>query len=327
MQSKNINSIVLLRAIAALGVCFVHINKSTDFKFGRIIDRLLDGGQQGVTVFFVISGFILPYSLYKNQYEIKDFFTFLFKRSLRVDPPYWCAIILAFILIPLPVSLLSLKSIFFHITYLVPFVKSVHWYTGIYWTLSIEFQFYILLGLSYPFLKKLPDYLSIIILILVAAPFIRNDADGLIPSKLYLFVFGYLTFMAYVDLISLKKFIIVTCLFTGWAIVEKSMMTGIVPVCTVFFIMIYKSNKKIPALNFLGNISYSLYLVHIPATALLLRALSGYHILPVVLFALCVMNAVILAYVLNRLIEVPALRLSKKIHFKKPDPIPLVNSN
>src|ERR1035441_2897196 len=45
-------------------------------------------GWLGVEIFFVISGFIIPYSLYKAGYRVSDFTRFLLKRIARLDPPY-----------------------------------------------------------------------------------------------------------------------------------------------------------------------------------------------------------------------------------------------
>jgi peptidoglycan/LPS O-acetylase OafA/YrhL len=48
-----------------------------------------------VEIFFVISGFILPYSLWKGGYVRRDYGKFILKRVVRLDPPYFGAIILA----------------------------------------------------------------------------------------------------------------------------------------------------------------------------------------------------------------------------------------
>ncbi|MDB5091126.1 MAG: hypothetical protein JWR09_5120, partial [Mucilaginibacter sp.] len=77
MNNSKIISIVLLRAIAALSVCIVHIQMICDLHVNFLIDYLTNLGQQGVVIFFVISGFILPYSLYQKNYVLKDFFSFL----------------------------------------------------------------------------------------------------------------------------------------------------------------------------------------------------------------------------------------------------------
>lgn len=61
-----------LRGIASLSVCAVHtyyitnLSKLPQFKF-------LAAGQDGVAVFLVISGFIIPYSLWNSNYEIRNF--------------------------------------------------------------------------------------------------------------------------------------------------------------------------------------------------------------------------------------------------------------
>ncbi|RZK24251.1 MAG: acyltransferase, partial [Flavobacterium sp.] len=232
-QKGIITSVILLRAIAALGVCFVHLKMLTDFKTSAFLNYIFVNGQQGVTIFFVISGFILPYSLYKKQYQIKDFFNFILKRSVRVDPPYWCCILLLFILTPLPFSDFNFRGILFHITYLVPFIKSAHWYSDIFWTLSIEFQFYILLGLLYPVFMKLPYYVSILIIVLVSALCLKFTYRGIIIANLYQFAFGYIAFMAYTNMIDRKKFIIVFVLFTAYIVYAKSIISGIIPGCTV----------------------------------------------------------------------------------------------
>jgi len=316
-QNKKINSIVLLRAIAALAVCFIHIQMATGFQINPFFDYLFINGQQGVVIFFVISGFILPYSLFKKQYQIKNFFGFILKRSVRVDPPYWCCIILLFILVPLPLSALNLKSIFLHLAYLVPFIKSVNWYSGIFWTLSIEFQFYIILGLLYPVLMWLQNYISVLIVIFLSVLSIKYNINGIIISNVYQFAFGYIAFMAYVKLIDRKWFWIIFLLFTTYIIFAKSIISGVVPASAVSFLMLYKRNTNVPVLNFLGNISYSLYLMHIPISAIAIRTLSGSLKNTGLLFLICLILSILIAYIFYLLIERPALNLSKRINLRK----------
>ena len=71
-----------LRALAVLSVLLYHLNP-----------RLVPGGFVGVDIFFVISGFILPYALHKAGYQPADFFRFMWKRILRLDPPYLVCIV------------------------------------------------------------------------------------------------------------------------------------------------------------------------------------------------------------------------------------------
>jgi len=312
---SKINTIIILRAIAALGVCFVHIQMFTGLKVNKILNLILVNGQQGVAVFFVISGFILPYSLYNKNYRIQDFFSFLLKRSVRVDPPYWTCILLLFILVPLPFSSSDFTLIILHILYLVPFVKSAHWYSDIFWTLSIEFQFYIILGLCYPVLMRLSHFLSILILISLSLLWIKHTERGIIISNFYLFTFGYIGFIAYTQLLNIRKISIILFLFTCLICFSKSIISGIVPAAVVAFVLFYRRPGKISVLNFLGEISYSLYLVHIPASFITIRALNHTVTKPELLFVLCLLISILFAYIFNILIEKPSLDLSKRIKF------------
>ena len=51
-------------------------------------------GLYGVSVFFVISGFVIPYSLYRGGYRLPQYGKFVLKRIIRLDPPYLVTIIL-----------------------------------------------------------------------------------------------------------------------------------------------------------------------------------------------------------------------------------------
>jgi peptidoglycan/LPS O-acetylase OafA/YrhL len=312
-QRARINSIILLRAIAALAVCFLHIHLMTGFTINPLIDYIVNNGHQGVTVFFVISGFVLPYSLYLKDYKIKDFFNFILKRSIRVDLPYWCCILLLFILIPIPLSKLNFESVFLHLTYLVPFVKSAHWYSDIFWTLSIEFQFYIMLGLLYPILNRLPISLSITIIVLLSVLCIKYTVRGIIIGNVYQFTFGYIAFLAYTNKLNHRWFWIVFLAFTIYIIFVKSIISGMVPALTVSFIILYNNNSKIYLMNFLGNISYSLYLTHIPLSIITIRLLSPLFHNAILIAIVCLCISVLFAYLFYLIIEIPALKLSKSI--------------
>src|SRR5947209_12608451 len=77
-----------LRGFAALAVCWFH------FTFGQTPGLKWTGqyGWLGVHTFFVISGFIIPYSLYQYRYSIRDYLRFVGKRLARLHPPYLASI-------------------------------------------------------------------------------------------------------------------------------------------------------------------------------------------------------------------------------------------
>src|SRR5471030_1551501 len=84
-KDNKIVSIQYLRGLAALGVVFCHYDS---FGFGQL----------GVFVFFLISGFIIVYSLTMSQYEPRFIFRFLLRRSVRIDPSYFAVVVLTILL-------------------------------------------------------------------------------------------------------------------------------------------------------------------------------------------------------------------------------------
>jgi peptidoglycan/LPS O-acetylase OafA/YrhL len=312
---NKIESIIILRGIAALSVCIVHISLVINFHVNKVIDYIIVNGQQGVAIFFVISGFILPYSLYKKGYTLRGFFTFLFRRSIRIDPPYWATIVLLFVVGLVPVSALSLYAIIMHVFYLVPFVKGVEWYSGIFWTLSIEFQFYILLGLFYPLLSKVNPYIAVICLLLVSAIFVfmRFTYRGIIISNFYDFAIGYIFFLGFIKKLTKTHTLLIITLFAIFLIAEVSYITGIIPLLAGLFIFLYK-NKRLPEyILFIGKISYSLYLVHYPISYVFARYSRQFIANNYLLFASCLIMCILFAWVFYKLVEQPSMNLSRKL--------------
>src|ERR1700704_4918895 len=88
--SGHLTTLDGLRGLAAFSVCWYHL---TGFSF---FDPWLRAsgihGSLGVEVFFVISGFIIPFALYRGKYRVRNFGRFLAKRVTRLDPPYFATI-------------------------------------------------------------------------------------------------------------------------------------------------------------------------------------------------------------------------------------------
>lgn len=282
-----------------------------------MIDFVLINGQQGVSIFFVISGFILPYSLFKRAYSLADFFPFLIKRSVRIDPPYWFSILFLFISGLVPLSMLSFNTIIEHVFYLVPFVKGANAYSSVYWTLFVEFQFYILLGLFYPMLNKFNPYIAIAGLVLVSAFCIlmRFNYQSFIITYLYDFVFGYMLFSWHTKKISQNAALLIISMFSVFVMFGVSFISGFVPLVTSLFIVFFKKEYQQKTLSFAGNISFSLYLLHLPVCILLAKYVGKRVSSSLLLFPLCFAVSIFVSWVFYRLIEKPAMNLSKKMQF------------
>lgn len=319
MDNSKITGITLLRAIAALLVCFIHIQMTCDFHSNAVVDFIISNGPQGVAIFFVISGFILPYSLYKKHYVLKDFFRFLFRRSIRIDPPYWCIIALSFIFGVVPISLLTFNSALLHLFYLIPFVKETNWYLGVFWTLSIEFQFYLLLGIFFPFLMRIKVNIAILILLAVNIICVLSKITyrGIIIDQMTCFIMGFIAFMAYIKRISLTQALLLLFALSAYVMVAVSIKSGAVPLLAVLFILLYKNQKEIQPFYFIGNISYSLYLIHMPVSILFSKNFGSYFPSKSLLFLACLLASILSAYIYYLLIERYALKLSKAIKLSR----------
>lgn len=151
VDKKVILGVQYLRGLAALGVLLCHYTISMQGL------SALAYGQRGVHVFFLLSGFIIVYSLTKVNYKPTQFLQFLVKRSIRIDPAYYATIILTLLLFKILSTLPSFKGSYIpfipeqfiaHLLYVVPFTK-YPFYLHLFWTLCIEFQFYVIIGLLY----------------------------------------------------------------------------------------------------------------------------------------------------------------------------------
>lgn len=103
-SSSRIAVLDPLRGIAALAVMWFHFTHG-----GQLLDKeslvntwLKISGQfgwAGVDFFFVISGFVLPYALYKGKYRLQHYGKFLFKRLIRLEPPYLVSLVIIILLL------------------------------------------------------------------------------------------------------------------------------------------------------------------------------------------------------------------------------------
>jgi peptidoglycan/LPS O-acetylase OafA/YrhL len=203
-EKGTIHSLTWLRAIAALMVCLFHFRGYIwHGENPNNFVKSLNYGYLGVIMFFVISGFVIPYSMYVKNYQLKYFFRFLLKRTIRIEPPYLIFIFVLLLVnyytfvylwrLPFPTTV---KQFFLNITYLAPFFK-VQWITIIFWTLAVEFQFYILTGLVYNTLVNKTLYRFIGFVTLLTIGFLIPANFQTVLNYYIYFIIGFQTFMYY----------------------------------------------------------------------------------------------------------------------------------
>ena len=165
-RNKNID---IVRAFAVIAVVVYHIYAITGVNFSlKPIQILLQyGGEYGVAVFFILSGFSIYVSL-SSKKENFTYHNFITKRLERILPQYYISL---FFLLLFTSAAAYLSS--YHIYNLFSHIFLFHdWYpstagaiSGVCWTLGVIFQFYLISPLLYKAIEKKPKLTLFISLI------------------------------------------------------------------------------------------------------------------------------------------------------------------
>lgn len=319
-QKPFINSINCLRGLAAFSVLVFH----SRFVFPKtsIPYFVLSHLAIGVQVFFIISGFILMYSMQRSEYKIEHYPRFILRRIIRIEPLYIIALLLAIAQTFYHASYynncdyeMEWSRFFSHFAYLTN-ILNYKWWLATFWTLAIEFQFYLLVGLIAPLLLH-KNYLVALFsaLFLYSSKYITAN-EIWVFQHIQFFVMGIILFQIHSNIISKKiGFLILFILLCNAYSIEFKWVTAIVCAFSIFLIYTDKLSNYI--LHWLGNISYPLYLTHNLFTIELWKVIEKtkpfyFHktfTLPLVFTIL----SIIIAYVLHVSFEKYFIRLSKKV--------------
>jgi peptidoglycan/LPS O-acetylase OafA/YrhL len=320
----------LLRGIATLLVCFYHFvyykdTHGTLFPPGSAILKAGDYGYYGVFMFFVISGFVIPFSMAQSGFKFKYLHHFLARRFIRIEMPY----VVAIGLILLAGYFFALKNgesftveplrILYHIIFVIPFT-AYNWYNPIFWTLGIEFQFYVLIGLLYALVthkNKVVQYGTLVLF---------GDSGFMLGDVRYVFVYSLFFLQGIVLFLIMTKrinrvigwiFIVVCTGINLYHFLGVEIICSIIAVLSIAFLNI---NNKWS--NLFGSVSYSLYLTHgligMNFIYLLMRYVENVGI-KYLLVALAIILSLLFAYVFWKYVEEPSAKLSKKVKIKSGD--------
>ena len=154
-QDFKINNFDLLRIFAATQVLFNHSYKHLHIPYPIWYNVI--ASFPGVTMFFVMSGFLISASLERNP-DLKNYFT---NRALRIYPALWFVVLLsiATIWIAADISFINRETIPWMICQFIGFIYTPaflsHYgfgsYNGSLWTIPLELQFYLVLPIIYYF--------------------------------------------------------------------------------------------------------------------------------------------------------------------------------
>lgn len=357
-----------LRAIAALSVIASHIELIKDqIGLKQIVSRplLLLSGSVPVTLFFVISGFLITFLLLKEKeisqdINIKSFYV---RRVLRIWPLFYLVIAILYIIVPIyfPSQLehVAFQSILLNGLFLTNFAMSLNLlppFGANVWTIGVEEQFYIIWPLIIKFSssKKLITRLFIIMVFIYAIKIIllffkqKFALAGILQTtwgfsrfncmvtgafaavliseygqknshlkKTYLFLSKRIT--QYFAYLLLLIFLIVNAWFS--VPVNHQLYAILFAIIIVNLATNKNSIIKIdtPWLNYLGKISYGIYLLHYLVTQIIIHAIapsfvSGSILLNNILIYVSVpATTIIIASFLYFFYELPFLRLKNKL--------------
>jgi len=332
-----------IRGIAALIVVFHHIFETFikyNPDFYPVLVHLFETinlGRMGVIVFFITSGFVIPYSLKPdtpNGLKI-----FIIKRFFRLYPAYWFSIVSALVIgIGVGINIISVDQVLINFTMIQKFLgfESV---IESYWTLHLELVFYIICGLLFSLgliHKSQYHMLLSVIFCLCAVGFAAlkyykfMKVPIIMPLGISVMFFGALLRSYFIDkqtglrnpLIILAVFYLI-CLVVATKIYYQDgwlkWFSSHIVAFLLFFAFITKVKLRHKFFVYIGRISYSLYLLHSLIIGVVFYLLGDFSYTSLGFYCVMILVLLISVFVADisyRIIENPSVALAKKFTAK-----------
>ena len=303
----------------------------------------------GVDLFYVLSGFFISLAVLRA----KDWNPLRFARSrlTRILPAYYLSMLL--VLVFVEYHMLSdargWTAIGLHVLMLHQWQSwSMFLINGPYWTLGVEFLFYLVMMVLAPWWRMRHGWLLVPLCLAVGLVWRAGVFLGVeepqrfffavqIPGAMDEFALGMLVAWCYqkgwLDLrgtsaamVGLTSMVIgaglvAYCLkvyalggspywVSAWHVVwSKTILCAGFASALIGFVVWQGRNPVLRLLRwtgivFLGRISYSVYLYHVPVLLLVYRHLDFLHSRPTAFVAVCVAGSLLLAWISYRLVEV-----------------------
>jgi len=346
-----------LRGLASMSVVLFHLSGYVLFRSpaGDVVPGWLraaiDAGSLGVYVFFSISGFVIFYAIGDQQVSPRFAGRFVARRSVRLDPPYWTAIAAS-----LAVAWVSAKYVgtefdsppydvlIAHVFYAQNLLGMPNLSVGL-WTLCIEIQFYLfaLFAMFAAQKAKLSKgaLTAALLLAFLGSAIVFSTVDSSDPAialnsyrslipNLCLFGFGVLPWLRLErSAPSWPMFVLLaaTAARLVYSYESELLVSALTGIAFWLAVEMGKLDRWLAGrpLQFLGKISYSLYLIHFPVamiTKRVLHKLVGESNLAVWLtFFAAVGAAIATAALMHRLVEAPFTRLARRLFRPPPGPV------
>ena len=344
---KGLNGI---RAIAAMAVVASHIGLAlTDFGFSSTWETYLAG--YGVTIFFSLSGFLITYLLLieKSRFHHINIKAFYIRRILRIWPLYFFYLILAVITTYFFMPEQLPGGIYYYLI-LCANIPSIFGFPlpllAHYWSLGVEEQFY----LFWPFVvsksNNLFRFLALfsitIVVIKLGLRYLDATTDYHWPyqfiqiTRFDCMAIGAMGAILYFE--KNKRFLricfSISAQIAAWGSlllmafnkfhIASVLDSELCAVITIILIVNVSGNAKTiinlekPLFDFLGKISYGIYVYH-PLIIFLIAKWAGHLIIPfnyttrlIIVFTLIPLCAILISYLSYEFFEKKFLYLKLK---------------
>jgi peptidoglycan/LPS O-acetylase OafA/YrhL len=354
----HIDELQSLRGVAALIVVISHLTPVYGLpRPARIVIDAICNAHASLIIFFVLSGYVLTGSLVRRGLSWSSVKGFYVGRLFRLFPALWAAsAISAFLLLAFPQQTIHPTKDYWFNLYLHPFPSAAQLFLAAFaidrslimpvWTIGIELIGSLIMPLLLAMALLKTRLFSWVVVGLGLVSYLLAHAPHRLNSLAYMFDFALGTWLASRDWNlfarrSLPRLLGAALTLIFFRFVWFSLRNGhamtlygyddplpmLVEGIAAFFLIGSLASEhgrvrflRSPAAIWLGNISYSLYLIHFPVAIAVAKVLSmKFSDATSKITATAVLTPLVLAisfglsFLLYRYVELPSIALGKKI--------------